>query len=212
MIGHGDALERLAEYRLYEPFLRQDSHKIFVVISDGDAFQAPHDSSLPDSRFISTIDTRKDLLGDWRLYGIYSHLECESADAIGYAYERLVEYSDGLSIDLCLHDFSLLFEELVMDIERRGLFDCRWSVWDVFERADRDPNLVNAVFIDSDGNREIVPFVFFESDCGSHVAWYYLGESDTPKEVALCPEACQIVQQGRYPELALVFSCLGIPI
>jgi hypothetical protein len=84
-----NALEVLYdEYSIYAPYLRSDSHKTFMVVSDADAAGERYRSA---DAFIADFDALDpSLLGDWRMVSIHAGSLCPSAVSVGHVYVDIV--------------------------------------------------------------------------------------------------------------------------
>jgi hypothetical protein len=192
----------LGTYDLWKAQLRDNSIKIFVVVTDDD-------SGLPAADFtqqINQIDPMKISANQWRFYGIYCFTKCPSAAKVGTVYAELVQQTQGVAGDLCLQNFKPVFDQLATGIVGATKLACGWEIPPPPDGMSFNQKQVNVVYT-SGGSPTTIGHVSKAADCGPNGGWYY--DNDTnPKNVLLCPATCQVIQADeKEKSIQIKFGC-----
>jgi hypothetical protein len=202
-----DALEVLYdEYPTYAPYLRPDSYKTFMVVSDADAGGERYRSA---DAFIGDFDALDPaLLGNWRMVSIHAQALCPSAVAIGSVYEEIVDRHGYFAGDLCSSDWDHLLEEFAL-IAKPSSTDavCNFPFPGASpdETTLPDPTRVSLRLETPEGASEILPYVISESSCDTTTGGWYTDPQRNPFSILSCPATCQRFQEA-IPGERLVIS------
>jgi hypothetical protein len=87
----------------------------------------------------------------------------------------------------------------------RGGFVCQFLL-PTPDKGEADPDKLNVSFTPPGGTPEIFPKVDSASQCLGQKAWYY-DQYPNPKQILLCPAACDLVQNGQ-GAISIELGCL----
>jgi len=205
-IGSTDALTQLVDlYPSYGNVLRADTNKYIVIISDDNA-QAP---SIDDATtFLNTFTA----LDPAKLAGVTVHaIYCfnGNGDCVqkGQAYEDLVNLTGGIHGNLALQDFKPIFDQMANNVIANGQLPCEFNIPEPPMGETLDPNRVNVVFTDGNGNETDILQVPNQASCGAANGGWYYDIPSAPTKVLLCPASCTVVQGDDMGKVDVLFGC-----
>ncbi|MBN1655849.1 MAG: hypothetical protein JXA30_18935 [Deltaproteobacteria bacterium] len=209
------------QYPNYRQYLRENSIKTFVTISDDDADNStnpfavalgvPQPSYHSAEAFIDAVnqlEPNSPMWSNWRYSAIYSYTLCPPSQfgAIGVVHGQLVERTGGVGGDLCLQDFQPVFDALATEVVSSTKIACEWVIPapPSGERLDVDNTAVQ--FTVNGIKENPLPRILDAAKCENHEAWYY-DNPDSPTRVLACPVMCRRVQAAQQAEVTILFGC-----
>lgn len=155
-------------------------------------------------------------------HGIFSFQSKEDACAIGanepcclYAapggegvpYHDLVLMTGGVQADLCDQDFDPVFQQFADAVIASATLSCDYEIPPPPDGQTLDPGLVNAVFVDENGDPTVIGQVPSAADCAGVAHGWYYDDPVSPTTVILCPQTCTWIQGREGAELHIEFGC-----
>ncbi len=237
-IGSNDALDRILQtyaapdttYGLtdtgWSRWLRQESKKVFLLLSDDDAamqaeafieqlhrlapLQFGADPGGPGFVFHSIVGIREKQ-GAWDAYAPdepRTALRCRSDSARvlnpGLEYQRLSRLTGGLRFPICQVElYDTVFDHIARDVLRRSGVHCRFPIPEppanrVLELDHVEVDYLLPTMTEPSTLRQAPT----RADCGADA---FLVEQGA---IALCPEACSAINAaGDEPEVSVRFTC-----
>ena len=192
-VNSNDPLERVvAAYPMYQAFLRPDSVKHFVAVTDdeSDWSKAMYESQL-------SALTSPGFGTDWRLHAIVaedppfafgSHCFALSA-AVGTTYINLQQAHNGLFFSLCDTNWDPLFITLAQSVTQGLALPCTFELPAPPAGMTLDPNKVNFVYTPTGGSPMTIVNVGSMAGCGGGPGWYY-DDPAAPTKIIVCPATC----------------------
>lgn len=197
-VNSTDALIKYIEqYPNYKNMLRQESIKIFTVVTDDN-------SSKPAAQFtteVNALDPAMIKPSQWKMYGIYCYTKCPSAAKPGTVYAELVQQTGGVSSDMCLQNFDPVFNQLAQGVVGAAKLDCAWGIPTPQSGETLNPAKVNVLF-----NGTPIGKVGSAAECGPNGGWYYDNDQN-PSKVEVCPGTCQSIQSDPNGSIEIQFGC-----
>jgi hypothetical protein len=209
-IDSHDALQKLIEtYPMYQAFLRPDSVKHIIAVSDDESGESQ-----------STFETQVAGLAapgfgtDWRFHAVVaeappydfnSHCFTLSA-AVGTTYIHLQQAHGGQFFSLCDTDWSPLFTTLAQSVTQGLALPCTFAIPSPPAGEVLDPNEVNFVYTPSGGVPSTVANVGGPSGCNGGPGWYY-DDPMTPTQIIVCPATCTALQADPTGNVSVEFGC-----
>lgn len=211
-IDSHNALEQLVlTYPLYQSFLRADSVKHIVVVSDdeSDWSRATFESSLGAL-------TAPGFGTDWRLHAVVAEAPpwdfsspCFALSAaVGSIYIDLQQNHAGLFFSLCTTDWTPLFTELAATVTEGLELPCVFDIPAPPDGEALDPTHVNFVYTPTGGNPITLPNVGSMAGCTGD-GWYYDNPSN-PTQIIVCPQTCTTLQGDATGTVSVAFGCATI--
>lgn len=197
-------------YSMYKQYLRADSFKTFVSISDGDIagnpiLQQPINSADKFIDAVSRLEPQSSLWNDWRYSAIYSFSACGVGNDVGTVHADLVQRTHGIAGDLCLQDFKPVFDDLAKQVTQVVRLACQWEIPSAPQGETFDAKETN-VQLSLDGHTEQLGKAPSVADCGARDGWYY--DSDAaPRRVIACPSTCSRIQLAQDAQVRVLFGC-----
>jgi hypothetical protein len=206
-VGSNDALNVIIDsFADWQPHLRPNAAKFFVVVTDDDATDEPNDSAATFAANLTALDPV--LLAEWSMNGVYCFTDCEEAAAVGQVYVDLVAQTGGIGGDLCLQDFQPVFDRLAEQIiENAGAeIACEWEFPAVPEGQTFSADLIEVRRTSTMGTTTI-PRVMSAEDCASQGGGWYYDDVGAPTQILACPTTCQEMQDDAAGMIDVVFGC-----
>jgi hypothetical protein len=224
-VDSNNSLEMLRDnHKQYQSFLRPDAMTHFVVLTDDEskfnglsssaertkAFTDEMQALLHKSFYLHAIAS-EDVGGglpcmgapESCLLGLTIPGVCGAA-APGLTYYELAKNTGGLTVSVCITDWSQVFGPLKKVVVDSVPLPCNYLIPSPPDGARLDATKVNVKHRDSVGGEQLfVKADSFEA-CASNLAWYYDNPS-APKEVLLCQKACDAVAAGG--TVSITFGC-----
>jgi len=215
------------QYPQYKQYLRENSLKTFVTISDDNA----NPETNPASAMVGFMDPTQipvhitaDLFIDavaqlepadsamwsnWHYSSIYCFTKCEPyADlgAIGAVHQELVDRTQGVAGDLCLQDFQPVFDQLAVELVSGSNLACDWPIPAPPEDEVMEIEKTSVQFTLDGVQEDPLPRILDGTQCGEHDAWYYDNPTE-PTRIFACPVTCERVQAADLAEVGILFGC-----
>jgi len=204
-VGSHDALNLIIdEYPRYQSQLRADATKTFVVVTDDNAEDEPNDT--PAGFRMSVAGLPGGLFPQWTFSGIFCQRECEEAAEIGTVYQQLVSETMGVAGDLCDQNFAPVFDALASAVIASSGLACQWSIPSAPLGQSFDRSKVNVQYALAGNAPMSLLQVPGAADCATRAGWYYDNPSD-PKQILVCPAACDMLQNDVQASFEVLFGC-----
>jgi hypothetical protein len=214
-VGSHTALAALIEgYPLYQDFLREDSAKHFVVVSDDEA-----DNDLDDTWFKTAIlglvapgfPAREFAPQGYTFHSIVAWGDvpgrgCDTGADIGDSYLALTELTLGVKAKVCETDWGPIFAALQAAVMEGTQLPCAFEIPPPPPGENLDPSQVNLVYTPTGGTDVTVPRVESAADCGANDGWYY-DDPVAPTQIIVCPNTCDSFQADPDGRVGLQFGC-----
>jgi hypothetical protein len=205
-VGSDDALEKVVQaYPQFQSFLRTDSLKHFVVVSDDN-------SDKNAAWFTSQLATLTNpgfpngfIFHSIVAYGPIPFIGCITGAAYGSVYLTLTSSTGGVKAEVCATNWSPIFTALAKGVVANTTLPCTYVIPAPGGGKTIDPKKVNVSYTSSSGTK-VIPKVTGASDCASKSGWYY--DDDTkPTTITLCPNLCKTLTSGK---IKILFGCKTI--
>jgi hypothetical protein len=204
-VGSHDALNLIIEaFPQYQSQLRPDATKTFVVVTDDNAEDEPNDT--PAGFRMSVAGLPGGLFPKWTLSGIFCQRECEQAAEIGTVYQQLVDETMGVAGDLCDQNFAPVFDALASAVIASSGLACQWNIPSAPAGQSFDRGKVNVQYAVGGSAPVTLLQVPGATDCASRAGWYYDNVGD-PKQILVCPAACDMLQNDVQASFDVLFGC-----
>lgn len=212
-VGSSNALQRLLdEYPNYKDHLRPDAATHIVVVSDddsdlnGNTFHTQWKALDPgneDYKF-HAICGEKDV--DDFLWCAQNPACCAFTAEACDEYIKLISITSGKWGDLCLQDFTPVFNELSTQVINGAALACEWVIPEPMGMPI-DFEKVNVEFDDGMPPNDVFGKVNDPSECAnvSH-GWYY-DDPNNPKKIFVCPQTCDKIQGVPNAKINIQFGC-----
>lgn len=193
-------------YPAYQSFLRANASLNFVVVTDDDSFLPaanfqPRMEQLAQKSFLFHAIASEDVNG----------LPCVGACGVpvvcggfapGRQYYALAESTGGQKISVCVSDWSQVFEPLKQAVIESAPLPCAYAIPAPPSGEVFDADKVNLEFVAPSAPRRTLPRASSEAACADQSAWFY-DDPVAPKEIKMCPAACQALSVGGTVQIAL---------
>jgi len=211
-------------YGQYGSFLRPDAVVHFVVLTDDESgynqlatpaersatFQNDMQGLLDKSFYLHTISS-EDVGGgipcmgapETCPFGLAIPGVC-GASKPGKTYYELAAATGGLSVSICIADWSEVFEPLKAAVIDSVPLPCSYVIPPPPGSEVLDTDLVNVKYKPPVGEEQVFPRADSLAGCGENRAWYY-DDPNAPTEILLCEKACNAVAAGGTIDIA--FGC-----
>lgn len=197
----------VSTYKNWKSYLREDSTKSLVVVSDDSPTEAPNNSSSTFSKNFTALDP--ELLKGWTFNGVFCLTQCTDAASIGKVYSELVEQTGGVSGDLCEQKFEPVFNRLAEQIiTTSSTIACEWELPSRDSDQTFSPSLVQVNRIDSNGSTKLSR-VASEAQCGDNGGWYF-DSNLNPTKILACESTCSEMQNATGGKVEIEFACESI--
>jgi hypothetical protein len=205
-VGSDDALERVIQaYPKFQSFLRKDSLKHFVVVSDDNSDKSA-------SWFKSQLATLKSpgfpsgfIFHSIVAYGPFPFIGCITGAAVGSVYLGLTKSTGGVKAEVCATNWSPIFAALAKGVTANTKLPCTYVIPSPGKGKTIDPKKVN-VSHTAKGAKKVFPKVSGKAACGAKGGWYYDDEK-SPTTITLCPGLCKSLKGGK---IKILFGCKTI--
>ncbi len=221
-VGSNDALNKIINnYSKYSDFLRPNSFKHFVVVTDDDATDGPNDSAQKFTNSLAAL-TPPGMFAKWKFHGIFSYgpglpiLGCVgpfgTGAAIGLVYDALVTQTGGAKGVICVDNWQPVFNAIKTAVVQGSKVSCDYTVPDPGGGQTLDPTKVNVDYLPG-GNppAQAILRVNDISACkgGGSGGWYF-DNNAAPTKILLCPATCTAVQSDSAAQIDVKFGCDSI--
>jgi hypothetical protein len=214
-IGSNDALQKFIEtYPQWQPMLRPNSKKQFLVVTDDDSDMSAQD-------FINAINALDPVYfrpDNWVFHGVFAFADPYAfgspcffpiAAARGSVYFDLTIATLGFGGDLCTQQFDPIFAQLAQSVITSAELSCEWAIPPP-ENGEIDPELVNVIFTGQAGAKPLGYVPGPEACAGAVDAWYY-DNNEAPTRVFACPTTCTELKSAGALSIEIQFGCARQP-
>lgn len=192
-----DVLDTAAQW---SPFMRAESSKHVVVISDDD----PNISADAfDTGFVALDPS----YSDYTHHSVVSHSNCPTAADIGQPYIDLTNERGGVAADLCDQDFQAVFDALSTEVIGGTQLACEFDIPEPPNGESFDPDKVNVDFDDGLGGTLSIPRVDSAAECAAVVDGWYYDNPAAPTRIVMCPQTCEKAQVAKNGSINIAFGC-----
>ncbi len=204
----GAVFNREWDNRTWIPFMRLESTKVFVVVTDdeSDASATSFDQwAMQQGTMFGTPQNRK-----YVLHGIVGarngnlSAACGTADGPGLAYQELANLTGGTIASICDDNWTPIFNTIASSIVNR--LSCEYPVPDPPEGETLDPEKVNVVYTPAGGSPETI-LRDETAGCESGADGWQWGPNN--ETILLCGDACARVKGSSDATLDIEFGCAG---
>jgi len=211
-IDSHNALEKVVTtYPMYQAFLRPDSVKHIVAVSDDE-------SNWSRATFEGQLGglTGPGFGTDWRFHAVVaeappwdfnSHCFALSA-AVGSIYMDLQVAHGGLFFSLCDTDWAPLFTALAASVVQGLSLPCVFDIPSPSDGSTIDPTHVNFVYSPTSGGAVTIPNVGTMAGCSGD-GWYYDNPA-APTQIIVCPTTCSTLEGDATGTVSVQFGCSTI--
>lgn len=216
-VASHDALQKLIEaYPSYQSFLREDSIKHFVVVSDDEAEASDNDiwfrnaiAALSAPGFPANSAAPEGYIFDSIVaWGDVADIGCSTGAAIGQSYLNLTTLTGGVKAKVCETDWTPIFNALQDAVAEGSQLPCNFALPAPPEGEQLNTDEVNVAYTPAGGTETILPRVDSASECGSALGWYY-DDPSSPSQIVVCPAACDLFTSGD-GSVDLAFGCATV--
>ena len=184
----------------WSPFMRADSSKHVVVISD----DSPNMNAASFDAQFTALDPS---YADYVHHSVVCHSNCASAADIGTQYINLTNDRGGIAADLCDQDFQAVFDALSTEVIGGTQLACEFAIPEPPNGETFDPNEVNVEFDDGLGGTTAIPRVDDATGCGAVVDGWYYDDPLAPTMIVMCPQTCDKAQVAENGAINIAFGC-----
>jgi hypothetical protein len=206
-VGSNDVLNVYIDtYPQWSQYLRPNTQKMFVVVTDDDASDDPINSA---AEFRAALQQLNPSVGNWAYSGIFCFTECPEAAAVGTIHRELVQSTGGgVSGDLCLQDFAPVFDRLAEAIITGSQIACEWPIPSPPAGETLDLGNVNVRYTNAAGVGTTLGNVPSAADCANHDGGWYYDDPSNPTTILVCPQTCTQMQAASgETRVDVLFGC-----
>lgn len=209
------------QYSKYSDFLRPNATKHFVVVTDDNATDGPINSAAAFTSALGGLQPTG-MFAKWTFHSIYAFgtvpfVGCVGAfgtgAAFGKVYEDLVKQTSGAQGEICLGDWTAVFNAINKAVVVSTKVACEYDVPAPDPGQTLDPNKVNVDYLN--GGKppaNAIPRVNDLAGCSSGASqggWYF-DDNKNPKKILLCPQTCAAVQSDSAAKIEVKFGCESV--
>lgn len=224
VLRHYDDYQGIPGYR---DFLRENSAKVFLWITDdesgtysADSFRQALEALEPEGMFEHTIHNA--------IVGFYGETpdtwstrdagECSTLARVGSTYLRLTNClrndnspiegcTPGRQARVCETDWTAIFEEIARGVVAGVPVQCEFAIPEAPTGYSIDFDEVTVTYRSGDTERSELDRVENRDACTSN-GWYF-DDPEAPTEIVLCPEVCRTVQADPEARMDVGLGCLA---
>ena len=233
-VASNDALEKiLSTYPQWQPSLRANASKTFLVVSDDDssmsaqtftnALLALDPPTFQGFKFDAVVSATSP---DSCIFGgcFFNCASCNNpccdqatfcsplSAAEGTVYKELVQQTGGVGGDLCAQDFGPVFQSMATAIVSNTPISCEYDIPAIPDGGMIDPTKVNVAYTPGGGMPQTIGNVPSAADCTPQNGGWYYDDPQSPTKVILCPSTCTAVQSSPNGKVEVLFGCATIHI
>jgi hypothetical protein len=215
-IGSNDGPQlAVQEYEQYQDFLRTDSLKHFVFVTDDN-------SDWTAAQFTNAVLALPPAgsFDGFRVHGIYAYGTpggdgCVngpfgSGAAEGTVYTELIANTGGASGVICTGNWDQVFTDIQESVISGSQVACNLDIPPPPMGQTLDPENVNVRYLSGGiGPGQTIGRVTSAGACGPNRGWYY-DAPNAPTQIILCPAACTEIQNDVSASLQVEFGCASI--
>lgn len=212
-VGSNDALQKVLDhYPDYKALLRPDASKHVVVVTDDN-------SSLSSAAFDAAFKALDPGLAAYKMHAICGAKDsgdilwcaqnaicCAFTAKAGKVYMDLINKTGGEWGDLCLQNFTPVFDVLSTEVIQNAGLACEWTIPDPMGDDPIDFNKVNVDFVDG-MNVQPIGKVDAPADCANVSDGWYYDDPLKPTKILVCPQTCEKIQGVANAQINIKFGC-----
>ena len=212
-VGSNDALQKVLDhYPDYKALLRPDAAKHVVVVTDDN-------SDLSAAAFDAAFKALDPGLAAYKLHAICGAKDsgdilwcaqnaicCAFTAKAGKVYMDLINKTGGEWGDLCLQNFTPVFDVLSTEVIQNASLACEWTIPDPMGDDPIDFDKVNVDFVDG-MNVKPIGKVETPADCGNVSDGWYYDDPMKPTKILVCPQTCDKIQGVANAKIDIKFGC-----
>lgn len=199
------------EYPAYSDFLRPDSMKHIIFVTDDE-------SDWSASQFTSALAALQPagVFASYKVHGIYAYGTpggdgCSGAFGSGagegLVYTELVTQTGGARGVICTGDWTTVFNDISQAVVSGSRVSCDLAIPAPPMGEGLDPTRVNVKYVaGGTGTGESLAKVPGAADCAAAGGWYYDNDV-SPTQITLCPATCELVQDDPAANIQIEFGC-----
>ncbi|MBK8996513.1 MAG: VWA domain-containing protein [Myxococcales bacterium] len=221
-VDSNDALNKIIDhYAKYSDFLRLSATKHFVVVTDDNATDSPMNSAAAFTNKLATLQPTG-MFAKWIFHSVYAFgtipfVGCIGAfgtgAAFGKVYEDLVKQTGGAQGEICLGDWTPVFNAITAAVVINSKVSCEYAVPEPDPGQTLDPNKVNVDYLPGgQPPANPIPRVNDLAGCSSGAiqgGWYF-DNNASPTKILLCPQTCAAVQSDPAAKIDVKFGCESV--
>ena len=204
--SHSAFFHILGTYDQYKSFLRPDSWKHFVVITDDDAKGTGHEEF---STTLPTLDP-PGMFTNWTFHAIAAKTDCYYAADDGKHYKKLAELTGGVFGDICQQDFQPVWDELSTQIVQESTLACAYELPDPPAGESFDATKVNLELSIDEQASVTIGKVSTADDCTDENGGWHYDNEDNPTQIVMCPSTCDAVESASSASMSIKLGCTSI--
>jgi hypothetical protein len=209
--SHDGPQQSISRYSLYSDFLRPESMKHFVFVTDDE-------SNISAASWTSQLAALQPagMFSNLKVHGIYAFGSgtsqgCSGAFGNGAAegdvYTALIAQTAGAAGVICNDDWTQVFTDITQAVISGSQVSCSLAMPAAPEGKTIDPALVNVKYLSGGvGPGETLPQVATAADCTAAGGWYY-DDNAAPTLITLCPDTCAAVQLDAEANVKVDLGC-----
>ncbi|MDC0723280.1 vWA domain-containing protein [Nannocystis bainbridge] len=210
-VGSNNALQLAVNtYPQYKDKLRPDAATHVVVVTDDN-------SNMDANTFDAQFKALEPGMADYKMHAIcgakgpsdflwciQNAVCCAFTADAGDVYLDLIASTGGKWGDLCLQNFTPVFDELSTQVIMGATLACEWSIPEPMgEPIDFDK--VNVEF--DDGTPETFGKVPSPAECANVSDGWYYDDEQNPTKIVVCPQTCTKIQGVDDAKINIQFGC-----
>lgn len=212
-VSSNNALQRILDlYPQYKDLLRPDAATHLVVVTDDD-------SDLGATAFHNAFLALEPGMSDYVFHSICGENDsgdflwcaqnvacCAFTANAGDVYLDLIAQTGGKWGDLCLQNFTPVFDTLSTEVIMGATLACEWDIpAPMGEPIDFDK--VNVEFDDGVAPDDTFGKVGVPADCANVSDGWYYDDDNMPTKILVCPQTCDKIQGVPNAKINIQFGC-----
>lgn len=221
-VDSNDALNQIInQYSKYSDFLRPEATKHFVVVTDDNATDKPMNSAGAFTTALAGLQPTG-MFSKWIFHSVYAFgaipfVGCVgvfgTGAAFGAVYDALIKQTGGAQGEICLGDWTPVFNAITAAVVVNSKVACEYAVPDPDPGQTLDPNKVNVDYLP--GGQPPANSIFRVNDLagcssGANQGGWYFDNNTSPKKIFLCPQTCSAVQSDTAAKIEVKFGCESV--
>jgi hypothetical protein len=221
-VDSNDALNLIInQYSKYSDFLRPAATKHFVVVTDDDATDSPMNSAGAFTGALAGLQP-SGMFQKWIFHSVFAFgaipvFGCigvfGTGAAFGAVYDKLVTQTGGAKGEICLGDWTQVFNAITTAVVVNSKVACEYDVPAPDPGQTLDPNKVNVDYLP--GGQPPASPIFRVNDLagcssGANQGGWYFDDNLNPKKIHLCPQTCAAVQSDPSAKIDVKFGCESV--
>lgn len=205
-VGSKDGLKKtINTYPQYQDFLRPDTSKHFVAVTDDNSTQGASWFTTELAKLTNPGFADGFTYHSIVAYGDIAGKGCTTGAKIGQAYLDLTDQTGGEKFKVCETDWSSIFASMAQSVASSAALPCTYPFPDPGEGKLINPAQIKVNHLDEAGAQLEALARLGKATCGH--GWYF-DDDLNPTSVILCPTTCEKLQEGK---IQVDFGCM-VPI